>query len=187
MYVCIYTHKCIHTNIHTSNTHTDLLCAAIEFQPDNTSKTKLYIHKHIHTYTHAHQTHTDLQCAAIEFQPDDTSKTRLEQGDRGKCRIQRRRDGAVKIASNPGTHVWLKVVDPPPYDVLPLHVRVVDMYMRFPSQCAAEGSVCTNTNGSHVCACKTGFVGSGLFCVREGASGSFLNGSKYQACPGRML
>ncbi len=198
MYICTYIYVCLSVYISVclcvppaalciTQTRT---CNGL---PSNSSNAA-YMHEHIHTYTFGtsardcclYHAYADLQCAAIEFQPDDTSKTRLEQADKGKCRVQRRRDGAVKISSNPGTHVWLKVVDPSMYDVLPLHVRVVDSYLRYPSVCAAEGSACTNTKGSHICSCKNGYVGSGVYCVKEGASGSFLNGSKYQACPGMI-
>jgi hypothetical protein len=65
----------------------------------------------IHTYTHTWHTSDcsywclkfpAMKCAAIEFEPDDTSKVMVDQGDRGLCHIQRRKDGTVRVANRPG-------------------------------------------------------------------------------------
>jgi hypothetical protein len=89
-----------------------------------------------------------------------------------------------------GRHVWVKVVSAPDLEVLPLSMRVDERYLRYPSLCTSEGSICTNTPGSHTCACKVGFVLSGTDCIKEGASGSFATVTEgastprvFDACP----
>jgi hypothetical protein len=86
-----------------------------------------------------------------------------------------------------GRHVWVKVVSPPELEVLPLSMRVDETYLRYPSVCTSQGSICTNTLGSHTCTCKPGFVLSGTECVKDGTSGSFLIEATpvrvFEACP----